>query len=174
MGAAVEQAHRFVLAVHLDQQGAKVAQHPDTGGLVVDEGAGAAVRRQGPAQHQILVAVIVEALVVQEGEHRMVGRQGEDGGDHGLGRPAAHQGGVGPRAQGQAQRIQDDRLASPRLTGERGQARPERQVQAFDQDDVANAKADQHGPFQTLLMTRAGPDESRRGARPGSLKRRPT
>ncbi len=139
MGAAVQQAHGLVLAVHLDQQGAKVAQHADAGGLVVDEGAGPAVRRQGPAQHQVLVALIVQALVVQEGEHRMVGRQGEDGGDHGLARPVAHQGGVGSRAQGQAQRIQDDRLAGPRLAGERGQARPERQVQAFDQDDVANA-----------------------------------
>ena len=60
--------------------------------------------------------------------------------------PAAHQAGVGPRAGGQAQGVEDDRLAGAGLAGQRGQARTDGQVQGLDQHDVADGEPDQHGP----------------------------
>ena len=67
-------------------------------------------------------------------------------------------------------RVQDDRLASARLTGERGQSRPRRQVQALDQHHVADGKADQHGRHNGrdsgAVQTSAEPCRLRRNARP--------
>ena len=62
-----------------------------------------------------------------------------------------------PRAPaGQAQGVQDDRLARPGLAGQRGQARPEGQVQGLDQHDVADAQADQHGRKRMTAEKRPG------------------
>ncbi len=90
------------------------------------------------AQHQVLVALEGQALVVEIGPGRMAGRRGEDGGGHGLGPALAHQAGVGARAGGQAQGVEDDRLAAAGLAGQGGEARAHRQVQGLDQDDVAD------------------------------------
>ena len=64
-------------------------------------------------------------------------------GDAGLLGAGAHQAGVGARARGQAQCVQDDRLARAGFAGKRGQARPERQVEGLDQNDVADSEPDQ-------------------------------
>jgi hypothetical protein len=61
----------------------------DAGGLVVDEGAAAAVGAEGAAQHQVLVAAVVEALVVEQGPDGMVAVEGEAGDGGGLGAPGA-------------------------------------------------------------------------------------
>ena len=85
----------------------------------------------------------------------MAGAGREDGGGRRLVGAAAHQAGVGARAGGQTQRIEDDRLAGAGLAGERGQARPERQVEALDQDDIADAEANQHGRRMTAELALA-------------------
>ena len=54
----VEQAHGLVLAVNLDEQGAEIAQDPDAGRLVVDEGARTTVGIDRAAQDEILVPVV--------------------------------------------------------------------------------------------------------------------
>ena len=56
MGAGVQQAHGLVLAVHLQQEGAQFPQQGDAHGLIIDEGAGAAVGAEGPAQDEILIS----------------------------------------------------------------------------------------------------------------------
>ena len=103
----------------------------DAGRLVVDEGARAAVGAQRAAQHQVLVRRVVQALLLQhgpDGDGRAPGAKMAVA-DAWLG-AAAHQAGVGARAGGEAERVEDDRLAGAGLAGERGQARPERQVEA--------------------------------------------
>ena len=52
--------------------------------------------------------------------------------------------GVGPRADREAQGVEDDRLAGPGLAGERGETRPDGQVQGLDQHHVADPQSDQH------------------------------
>jgi hypothetical protein len=139
VGLGIQQADRFMLAVDLQQQRAEILQHPDAGRLVVDEGAAAAVRRQLATQDQVLVTRVVQALVVQIGEGGMVGRQGEHGrGRSVAGRPSADEAGVGARAGGQAQGVEDDRLAGPGFAGQRGQALADGKVQALDEHDVTD------------------------------------
>ena len=57
----------------------------------------------------------------------------------------AHQPGIAARAERQSERIQQDRLAGPGLAGQGAQALVKADVEAFDQDDVADRQADQHG-----------------------------
>ena len=142
----IQQADGLVLTVNLQQQRAQILQHPDAGGLVVDERPAATVGRQLAAKNEVLVAGIVQALVVQIGEGRMVGGKREDRRRRGLtGRAPAHQPGVGARTRRQAQGVQDDGLAGPGLAGQRGQALADGEVQALDEHDVTDGKADQHG-----------------------------
>ncbi|MOA47280.1 hypothetical protein D3C78_1699010 [compost metagenome] len=54
MGLPVQQAHRLVLTMDLDQQGADLAQGGHARGLVVDVGAAAAVGRDDATQDQFL------------------------------------------------------------------------------------------------------------------------
>jgi hypothetical protein len=56
-----------------------------------------------------------------------------------------NKGRIGPRARGKSQSIQDDRLAGSGFASERRQTRPEGEIQALDQHDVADGQADQHG-----------------------------
>ena len=89
VGAGVEQAHGLVLAVHLEQHLADLAQHADAGGLVVDEGAASGRRRESWRRRTRSSSRLVgQALVVETGPDRMVGRGREDGGGHRLGRAA--------------------------------------------------------------------------------------
>ncbi len=75
----------------------------------------------------------------------MIGAEGEDGCGRGLTAALAHQPRIGPRAGGETQGVQDDRLATAGLAGERGQACADREVERLDQDHVADAQANQHG-----------------------------
>lgn len=145
MLARVEQADGLVLAVHLQQDLAQLAQHGGAGRLVVDEGAAAAVGAKRPAQHQVLAAIVGDALVFQHVPDRVVGRWREHSRHRRLGSALAHQPCVSARADGQAQAVEDDRLARPSFTSQRRQPRADGQVQGLDEHDVADPKSDQHG-----------------------------
>ncbi len=145
VGAGVEQADRVVLAVHLEQQAAQLLQHAHAHGLVVDEGARAAVGGHLAAQHQVLARLAGHALVGQQRPGAVFGRKVEHGGGHGLGGAVTHQAGVAARARGQAQGVEHDGLARAGLAGERGQASAGLKVQRLDQHHIADVQADQHG-----------------------------
>ena len=51
---------------------------------------------------------------------------------------------VSARAGRQPQSIQQYRFARPRLAGKRSEARPDRQIEGFDQHDVSYGQANQH------------------------------
>ena len=108
MGLPVQQADGLVLAVHLDQGLADLAQGRDPGGLVIDEGAAAAVRRQDTAQDQLFAGRHLEAALGDQGDQLGIvgGREYRRG--HGLFRAFAHQTRITTPAQGQTQGVKDD------------------------------------------------------------------
>ena len=136
MRAGIDQSALVMLAVDLDQRVADVAHQRDAGRLVVDEDAGAAVRRLQAAQDD--VAVIVDGVFGKQRAGRMVARHVEDGDDLALCRAMAHQRGIAARAKRQRQRIEQDGFAGTGFTGQHGKAGQEVDVQLLDQDDIAD------------------------------------
>jgi hypothetical protein len=155
----VRQAHLVVLALHLDQRRTQAAQQRDANGLVVDEGAGAAVRLHHAAQHQVFLGL--DALLAQDVEGRVAGWRMEGGDDRGLRLSGAHHARFRTAAQCQAQAVEQDRFARPGLAGQRGQAGAEGEIEPFDQHHVADGEAGEHGRSVPLLRTAS----SRCGAR---------
>ena len=139
---AVEQALLLELAFDLHQRLADAAEEGDADGLVVDEGAAAAVGAELAAEDD--VAVVGQALLVEQRAHGMVGGDRELGADAGLPGAGAEQLQVGAAAEGQAERIQEDRFAGARLAGQHGEAGIDLEIQAVDEDDVADRQVQQH------------------------------
>ncbi|MNJ34182.1 hypothetical protein D3C77_288820 [compost metagenome] len=161
MGLPVQQADRLVLAVHLDQQGADLAQRRHPGRLVVDIGAAAAVGRDHAAQDQLLARRHIETALGQERDQGLVIGRGKDGGGRSLLGARPHQAGVGARAQGQAQSVEDDGLTGAGLARQHGQAVLDLQVEGVDEDDVADREGGQHGRSDSRF--RPHPRQKRNG-----------
>ena len=68
--------------------------------------------------------------------------------DHRLRLPLADKSAVGAGAEGEAERIEKDRLARAGLAGQDAEARTELKIEAFNQDDVADGKPGQHGALR--------------------------
>src|ERR1700727_1614022 len=75
----------------------------------------------------------------------MILRQVESGDHLALLGALAHHRGIAARAERQRESIEQDRFAGAGLAGERGKADTEIDVQAIDQDDVADGKPSEHG-----------------------------
>ena len=73
MTARIEEAAIVMLAVHLDEHGPKLTKEGDGGGLVVDQGAAAAVGPHDPADDERLSGLALEAVVAEQGERRVTG-----------------------------------------------------------------------------------------------------
>ena len=143
MGRRVDKGALVVLAVDFHQRRAERAQHLDADRLVVDEGAGAAVGELHAPHDQFVFTA--EIVFRQQPARRMILRQVESGDHLALLGALAHHGGVAARAERQRESIEQDRFAGAGLAGQRGEAGPEIDVQAIDQDDVADGKASEHG-----------------------------
>ena len=120
MGRHVQEAVLFHLALDLDQRVAQPAQQRHRHRLVVDEGAAAAVGAEQAAQGERVL--VVERLLGQHGAGGMVLGQVERGRHRCLGSTAPHRARFGAGAQGEAEGIDQDRLAGAGLTGERTQS----------------------------------------------------
>ena len=159
VAARIEQAAIVVLAVNLDQKRAKLALEAGGDRLIVDEGAAAAVGLDDAADDQRLARLPGEAVLVEQGEGRVAGGNLEGDADRRLPLPAAHQRALRAHAEREPQRIEQDRFAGPGLAGEHAEARPEFEIERFDQHDVADREAGQHGPVSAT----AGFSRSSRG-----------
>ncbi len=146
MAARTEQAAIVMLAVHLDQHRAELAQQAERDRLIVDEGAAAAIGADDAADDKRLARLALQAILREQGARRMILRKLEADIDHRLRLPVAHQPAVGAGAEREAERVEQDRLARPRLAGEHAEARAEFEIQALDQHDVANGEPGQHRP----------------------------
>ncbi len=142
MGRGVDEGALVVLAVDFHQRRAKRAQHLDADRLVVDEGAGTAVGELHAAHDQLVLTA--EIILRKQAARRMVFAEIERGNHLALLGALAHHRGVAARAERQRESIEQDRFAGAGLAGQRGEAGPEIDVQAIDQDDVADGKASQH------------------------------
>jgi hypothetical protein len=136
MGCGVDEGTLVVLPVDFHQCRAERAQHLDADRLVVDEGAGAAVGELHAPHDQLVFAS--QIVFRQQPARRMILRQVESGDHLALLGALAHHGGVAARAERQRESVEQDRFAGAGLAGQRGEASTEIDVQAIDQDDVAD------------------------------------
>ena len=121
MRRRVQQAALLALALDLDERVAEFAQQPDAGRLVIDKGAAAAVGGNQPAQHDRAGEVGADPGLAQDRQGRVIVGDGELGDDRGLLGPRAHEAGIGPLAERQPERVEQDRFAGPGLAGQHAQ-----------------------------------------------------
>jgi hypothetical protein len=132
-----------VLAVDLDQRGGERPQSLDAHALIVDIGAGAAVRVLDPPENQFVADL--DALTLEQGMGRMSGREFEHRRHLALGLIMADKSAVAPCAKRQRQRIEQDRFARASLSGENRQPGRKLEIQLIDQNHVADGEAREHG-----------------------------
>ena len=148
-----------VLAVEVDERPPVLGQLAGGRQPAVDVGPGATLDRHHPGQHHLLVAQHQPAL-----DQRLTG-------------PRAHQRGLGPAAHQQPDRLDQEGLAGPRLSGERGQARPEQQPGLRDHPEITYEELEQHQrsdrPNLALRIwwKRRGPKRTKRTGSGAALKR---
>ena len=154
----------LVLPVDLDQLRRGLAEGAERRHATVDPGPGPPLGGNGAGEDHLVLGV-----ALPHDEARL---------DQGLRRAAAHHARVGPPAEDQLQRLDDQRLARPGLPRERGHAGTELEREVLDDPEVADVQVGQHGPL-------TGPDgregesagccrrSEARCARPGPRVRRP-
>ena len=150
MTARIDQAPVVVLAVQLDQPAGQFAQQRDAHRLVVDKRLAAAARiitggLELALEDQRLARLDLDTGLVERTAHGLGQVREFEAGRHA--RPVlagAYQAAVGAVAQHQTQRIEQDRLASPGLTGEHAEPTGKIEIQRLDQHDVADGKAGEH------------------------------
>jgi hypothetical protein len=127
----IDERALVMLAVDLDERGADRAQHLHAHRLVVDEGAGAAVRELHPAQDEVAVGVDLGAL--GDAARRMVAGEIEDGGDLPLRLAVAHEPAVAAGAERQRKGVEEDRFAGARSrrSGPRGPCRKSSSIRSI-------------------------------------------
>ncbi len=146
MGRRLDESAVVVLAVDFHQSRAERAQHLHAHRLIVDEGAGAAVGELDPAHDQFVLGDRFRNQVVlrQQAARRMLLGDVESRSHLALLGALAHQSGVAARTERERKRVEQDRFAGAGLTGKRGKAGAEVDVQAIDQNDIANGEAGEH------------------------------
>jgi hypothetical protein len=141
----LEQREMSVLAMDVDQQFADLAQLAEGGRQPIDVGARAAAGFDDAAQQQCFVRFVV--VGAQPCTHRVARAdflQVELGSDLRPLRADAHQCRIAALAQRQRQRVDQDGLAGTGLAGERAEAGIEVELEAVDDDEVADEQAAQH------------------------------
>ncbi len=153
LGGGRDEGAVLVLPVDLDQLRRRLAERAQGRHAAVDPGPGPALGGDRAGQDHLAGGVALP--------------QHEAGLDQGLGGAGAHHAGVGPAAQHQLQRLDDERLAGAGLTGERRHAGPEDQRQVLDHTEVAHVQVGQHDALTGFVRPGAGSAECRRtsGAR---------
>ena len=142
MAGGVDQRPLVVLAVNLDEGRAEALEHLDADGLVVDERPGAAVGELDAAQQQRILDG--DAVLGEDAARRMALVELEGRGDLALLHPVPHQAGVAARAERQREGVEQNRLAGSGLAGEHRKPAGELDVEALDQNDVADRESDEH------------------------------
>ena len=147
MAARVDEAAVVMLAVQLDQRRRQFAQQCDADGLVVDVGPAAAVGLERTAQDERFARFDLDFGLAQHIAHQRRQRgKFECGGGAALFLACPHQPAVGPVAQHQPERIEQDRLARAGLARQHAEPAGEVEVERFDQHDVADGKPGEHSP----------------------------
>jgi hypothetical protein len=138
-----------MLAVDVDQHLAELAQLGERGAGAVDERARAAVRVDHATQHHGVLGI--ERVLVEPARDAVVRR--ELGGDVGAAAAGAHDARIGALAEGERQRVDQDRLAGAGFAGKDGEAAVEFEVERGDDDEVAYREVAQHGVGLACVRT---------------------
>ena len=120
----------LVLAVDLDQCRGRLAEGAQRRHATVDPGPGPPLGGNRTGEDHLALGV-----ALPHDETRL---------DQGLRRAGPHQARIGPSAEDQLQRLDDQRLARPRLPRERGHAGTELEREVFDHAEVADVQVGQH------------------------------
>jgi hypothetical protein len=131
-----------MLAVNLDKRGSNGAQGLHTDWLIVDESARAPVCHLHTAQDE--VAVGFNILRRSQKARSMIGRQIKNGRHLALCFARAHERTIAAPAKRQSAGIEQNGFSGARLAGENCQSPTEFEIEAIDQDDVANGELDEH------------------------------
>ena len=143
-GGGARQPLPGMLAVDLDQMLGHLAQLRHGRRAAVDPGAALALRIDHPPHQQRIVG----RDGVEAGRFQPAGkarRPVELGADLGPRRALAHHAGVAAAAEGELQRVDQDRLAGAGLAGEHGEARAEVEFERRHDHEIAQREASQHG-----------------------------
>ena len=132
-----------MLAVDFDEGRPDRLQNLDADRLIVDEGASPSVGHLDATQNQVAVDVDIRSR--RDEACGMVDGAVENSRDLALRFSMPDEASVASPTKSQRKGIEENRLASPRLTGEDGEALMEMELELVDEDDVANRKLDQHG-----------------------------
>ena len=143
MGIGLEEGLVFVLAVDIDQAFAERLQVALRAWRAVDVAARTAFCGNHAAEDARPVAFQVSLLKPFACAGNVV--QIEAGQDIGLVRAGPYDAAVGAIAKREAERIEHDRLARARFTGDHGHAALELEIQVFDDGVILNGQMDQHG-----------------------------
>ena len=141
MGRRIEQAAIIGLAMHFQQQSAKILEQPHADRLVIDEGARFSIGGKTAAQHDL--ALMRHRLLLEQRAGAMIGTGIEHCGGGALRRAGPHRR-AAAAAHGKAQRVQQNGFARPGLAGQDIKARREFQRGLLDQHDVADRQCGEH------------------------------
>ncbi len=139
---AARQRLELELAVHVDQQFAECAQRLHRHRLAVQVGAAAAIGADDSSQ--LALAVVLDRLFIEPGQRGRVAGQRERRADLGPLRAVPHRPAVRATADGQQQRVDQDRLAGAGFAREHGEAAVELEFDRLDDGEVANLQVRQH------------------------------
>ena len=158
VGHRIDERPVVVLPVDLDERRADRPQNLDADRLVVDEGAGAAVRDLDAAENQ--VALGVDIRIGRNPAGRVLEAAVEDGGYLALALAVAHEAAVAAPAEREREGIEQNGLAGTGLTREDAEALTKMKLELVDQDDIADRQLDQHARLKAhpvLWPTRGTP-----------------
>ena len=128
--------------MHVDQQLAEGAQRLHRHRLAVQVGAAAAIGADDSSQ--LAFAFVFDRLLVEPGQRRCVAGQRERCADFGSLRAVPHRAAVRATADGQQQRVDQDRLAGAGFAREHGEAAAELEFDRLDDGEVADLQVRQH------------------------------
>lgn len=142
LAVAGHQRLMFVLAVDFDQPGGQFRQLRRGDRAAIDPGARAAVGADDAAQ--LALRLVIEFVVGQPAQARVLGGQLEFGRQFGAVGAVADHAAVGAQAGQKAQRIHHQRLAGAGFARHHGHARPEFQLGGTDNGEILDREMSKH------------------------------
>jgi hypothetical protein len=144
VGVALTQPPLVCLTVHGDEHLAELREDAGRRRASADVGAGPAGGRDGAREDELAV-VVLAARLLGPGEGRVGRWELHDPLDEGGVRAGAHEPGVGPLAEEQAQAGDDHRLAGPRLAGQHVEPGAQLEQGVVDDAHAADPHLAEHG-----------------------------
>ena len=142
MGRGIGKRTIIMLPVNFNEACADEAQGLHTDRLVVDKGARFAVGHLHAPQNDL--ALVINRLAGEQLKDRMIVLGMKDRCHLPLRFTLTYERAITARAKREGEGIKQDRFARPRLTGQNGKAVIKGQIEAINQNNIANGQMRQH------------------------------